>query len=198
MSTVDSQWFANRIADLELSQRAIAKLMGLPPSVVNRLVKGSRRWQLEDVRAMAEILGVSATEIASRAGVDLPGESGAGVPVVGLAGADCSVGPLKAGIPRRAERPPQLPDGAKAIRMTKPGSPVDGWIFYFVPNTKLDPEAVGRLAVMELANNGGLKVGVLARGYNVRRWTVRALTDPQAELADVEISWASPVLWIKS
>ena len=91
-----------------------------------------------------------------------------------------------------------MPENTQAIRIAAPGMPVDGWVAYFVPATKVEPEAVGRLAVVTLANKGGRHVRVLQRGYAAGKGNLRSLVDASAELADVDIESAAPVVWVKA
>lgn len=102
--SVDEAWFNDQLESRELSQWALARLVGLKPSTVNRMFKGTRRWQLDDVR----------------------------------------------------------------------------------------------LAVVQLANKGGRHVRVLQRGYAAGKWNLRSLVDASAELADVDIESAAPVVWVKA
>lgn len=196
--SVDEKWFNDQLASRELSQRSVAKLMGYKPSTVNRLFKGSRRWQLEDVRLLSEILGIPGAEISARAGVELPQDAAANVAITGVADAQGVVGGLKAGMGRRSDRPPLAPDNAQAIRVSAPGLPNDGWVAYFVPSAKVEPEAVGRLAVVQLANKGGRYLRVLHRGYSAGKWNIRSLVDPSVELSDVDVESAAPVIWLKA
>lgn len=196
--SVDEKWFNDQLTARDLSQRGLAKLMGLKPSTVNRMFRGTRRWQLDDVRLVAEILGAPAAEISARAGVEMPAESTAAIAITGVADAKGTIGGLKAGMGRRAERPPMLPDTAHAIRWVAPGLPVDGWVAYFIPAAKVEPEAVGRLSIVQLANKGGRHLAVLLRGYAAGKWNLRSLADASAELADVDIESAAPVVWIKA
>lgn len=65
---IDTRWFQSRLADKRLSQRQLAKLMGLDPSAVSLMLRGKRKLSAAEAREIARLLGVEASEVLMRAG----------------------------------------------------------------------------------------------------------------------------------
>lgn len=147
-------------------------------------------------------LGVPFEELVIRSGVNTSRDPSRATVIVGVVGADGVVRPAKGGaISRRVERPAGSPDDVTALRVEAPGAPVDGWVAFYVPNSgRVDPEAVGRWSVVQMANKGARYLRVLRRGYERGKWALRPLQsegDGQ-DLVDVDIEWAAPVQWIRA
>jgi hypothetical protein len=76
----DADWFDARLSDRGLSRAVLAAAAGLPPGDLALIFKDQKELSSAEVAVFAELLGVDAAEIASRAGVStpVPGEAGAG------------------------------------------------------------------------------------------------------------------------
>jgi hypothetical protein len=131
-------------------------------------------------------------EISRRFGVPFVHNDEARVRLAGIVGPDGHVRAASADDPRYVDRPPGLPQDGAALRVEAPGSPLDSWCIYFTPSTRIEPDAIGRLAV----TGPRRRLGVLTRGiergtlsmYDVAgKWTAR----------DVQVEWAAPVVWVK-
>src|SRR5689334_12141934 len=147
--SVDVKWFKDRMADQKISQAKIAQALGMQRSGITKLFRKEKpqRFTLEIVNGFAAMLGVPAEEVMTAAGFRPPRETRAMVPVVGAVGIDGKVKPAKG----EAERPDKGADSLAAVRVEAPGDELDGWLAYYVPGSRLDPEAVGRLSVVGLA-----------------------------------------------
>jgi transcriptional regulator with XRE-family HTH domain len=64
---VDKDWFKAQLAKAGLSMRAAARMLGIDASALSRTLNGERRFKLEEVRSLAEILAVPADEIMAHA-----------------------------------------------------------------------------------------------------------------------------------
>lgn len=68
----DAKWFDARLAERGLSRTVMAAAAGMSPGDLALAFKDQREISAGEVAAFAELLGVSAAEIASRAGVSTP------------------------------------------------------------------------------------------------------------------------------
>lgn len=65
---IDTRWFKDRLADRRLSQRQLAKRMGLDPAAVSLMLRGMRKLSAAEAADLARQLGVSTDEVLARAG----------------------------------------------------------------------------------------------------------------------------------
>jgi len=81
---VDSKWFVGRLMDKNISQRRMAKHLGLDPAAVSLMLRGKRKATAQEVAEIARLLGVGADEVLSRLGTGVvvaKKGSGGGEPV---------------------------------------------------------------------------------------------------------------------
>lgn len=201
---IDTRWFKDRLADRDLTQRKVAATLDLDPAAVSLLLKGVRRMQIDEAARMAELLGVTLDEVMAHAGIEPPLEARGTVPIVGWVADDGEVHPGRIAAPRRAPLPPLMHADTVALRLQMtPGefSMMDGWLMYYAPEDRVVPEAVGRMAVVQLAAKGPRYVRILNRGYAAGKWTLTSPFRPWEErfrIEDVKIDWACPVAWIRA
>lgn len=63
---IDSEWFYRQLGQEGRSLREMAKVLGLDPSAVSRMLRGERKMSAEEQDRIAEYLGLSLNEVASR------------------------------------------------------------------------------------------------------------------------------------
>ncbi len=201
---IDTAWFRQRMAERQTSQRQIAFAIGIDPAAVSLMLRGIRKMQLSEASAIAELLGVTAMEVMERAGYDAPRDISATVRVVGTANDLGLVHFGRVDAPRVLPRPPEMPIDTVAVRLTlsrgavAPG--MDGWHLFYVPATKIEPEAVGRLSVVKVAG-GSAYTRVLTKGSKSGLWTLTgnaAKDEAKYRMDDVRVEWASPVVWVRT
>lgn len=190
-----------------MNQRDIADTLDLDPSAISLMLKGERRMQMDEAARLAELLGVPLDEVLDHAGVLPPSVGKVSVPIVGWVSDDGEVHPGRVEAPRRAPRPAGIPEDAVAVRLQMtPGefSMMDGWIMYYVPGDRVQPEAVGRMSVVQIAagQGKGLRyVRLVHRGYAAGKWTLTSPFRPWEDrfrIEDVRLEWACPVVWIRT
>ncbi|MDQ8050701.1 helix-turn-helix transcriptional regulator [Luteibacter sp.] len=200
MRETDTTWFTEALASKKLSQRGLAKLLGVDPSSVNRLVHGQRAMRLDEAEKLAPLLGVPTVEVIKRAGVKLA-EPPVGTTTTHLVGHIDGAG--EAHIDWRSriaivETLPDLPRTAVAVQyrtaMTSLDA-IDGWTVYVEPpvNGRVD-QALGRLALVTL-ESGITIVGFLRRGYTPGTYNVTNFVPPLLE--NVTVRWATAVLLLR-
>ena len=73
MAIVDTQWFRDRLAARKLSQRGLARAMGVDASAVSLMLRGLRRMTVEEAGQVAVLLQVTTQEVMQAAGVPVQG-----------------------------------------------------------------------------------------------------------------------------
>jgi len=194
--SINTQWFRDKLADKQLSQRGLARLMDLDSSAVSLMLRGKREIKLAEAAAMARLLGATAEEVLVNAGANVPKASDR-VPVLGTMAGDGHIiwqpAPVLGTVPRPA---PELPEGTRAVQCRSAGSDLDymeKWVFYIPePRNTVEPESLERLSVVK-PKGGAARIAQVRRGYQPHRWN---LSGPAGSATDVELEYAVPILLI--
>lgn len=67
---INTRWFQNGLADVKVSQRRLAKMMGLDPSAVTLMLQGRRAMSAAEAAMIAKVLGVPVADVLRQAGID--------------------------------------------------------------------------------------------------------------------------------
>ena len=191
---MNTDWFKQRLADRKLSQRQLAKQMGLDPGAVSLLLKGQRRMTNEEAHFIASTVGVTVTEVLRQAGIEVLDDVRA-VPIRASMNDKGVITLFPDKTHERVHGPADCPNGTHAIQVRAPSSVQDGWLLFVSP-AQLEPaELLDRICLVTI-KGGQQCIAVVRRGY--RHGTFNLITWPDREQRmDVEIAWASHVLWIK-
>lgn len=186
---INKKWFVDRMADRQISQNQLAKFLNLHGAALSRTFSGDRRMQTQEAIAIANLLGVTLDEVLTHAGVrtELPGGTKAQVR-----------GSVKNGVvhPSRSARPVKAPEpGFEALTV-----PETRWTLFYKPASAISPDAIGRLAVVELLDQtykGSSKVvvGTVHATDRSGRYDVELFQSGEL-LTSERIASASPVFWI--
>jgi len=199
---IDDQFFRDALRATDKSQREMARFMGLDPAAITLMLQGRRAMQLSEAQQISEFLGIPVEDVLRHAGLQLSGESSgnaakpAGVPLIGTIGADGDIKLDNKGGSRIVDAPAKLPADAAALRASEDAFPpvvMRGALLYFKPSNVVEPSAIGRLAVVRLGNRS-IRLRHVAPGFDFDRFT---LTDQQGVQENVQLTAATPVLWIK-
>jgi transcriptional regulator with XRE-family HTH domain len=195
--TIDTQWFVDRLAQRGMSQRGLAKLMGVDSSAVSLMFRGKRKMTLEEAAQLAVLLDTTPQEILERSGVRVPASDSL-VKVIGYMQGDATVVLSGEGGHEMVEAPPNLPAKAVAIQARTAGTEravLDGWM-YFVAEDQMNPQAaIGNGALVAIKGNG-LRIAHVAKGY--RKGTYNLIDLRGQVTPNLELAWVSPVFWIKT
>lgn len=196
---INAKWFRERLADKGMSQRQLAKHLGIDPSSLTYMLKGERAMKMTEAPQIAAILGVPVQEVLTNAGVELDAPSRR-VPIVGYVD-----GKGMAHVPDWASRteaiptPVSLPEDAVALRLQTVASELDmfdGWtVFTTPPKSGVPADCIGRLCIVQL-KNGDCMLRFLRRGYKPGTYNLVHIGAPT--LSSVSVAWATPILWIKT
>lgn len=191
---MNTEWFKQRLADRKLSQRQLAKLMGLDPAAVSLTLRGQRRMTNEEAHFIASTIGVSVTEVLRQAGIEVLDDVRA-VPISASVDGDGLVTLFPDKTHDRVHGPADCPAGTYAVQCRAPTAIQDGWMLFVSPAQQQPAELLDRICLVTLAQ-GKQVTAVLRRGY--RTGTFNLIVWPSREVSqDQTIAWASHILWIK-
>ncbi|SFJ68723.1 helix-turn-helix domain-containing protein [Methylobacterium brachiatum] len=191
-TTIDTGWFQGLIKDKGFSQRGLAKLIDIDHAALSLMLNGKRKMSVGEAGTLAQFLGVPVGEVLARAGVTVQaGERS--IPVRGVVAAGGTLN--QSDSTKNVAAPQDMREGATAIRVNSPGAPHHGWVLFYYPARDVQPDAVGRLSVVSLAD-GRIMTGFLARGFDEGTYTVTPLSGAAVE--DVRLVSAAPVRWIRT
>lgn len=193
---IDTHWFVSQLGAKRMSQRQLARFMGIDPASVHRLLQGKRPMRFDEATQLASLLGVTVDDVLRHAG--LPVGAGETVPVVGYVngGGEAHIdwGHAENHVPA----PVGMPPNSVAVVLQTAGTPLDpmdGWIMYLRPPVDGVPaDAVGRMCLVRMAGNGTVLLRHLRRGYRPKRYTLVGINTPG--VTDAALDWATPVEFI--
>jgi transcriptional regulator with XRE-family HTH domain len=210
-ANVNTQWFQNKIETKGLSQRVVAKALKVDPSAITQIFYGRRKLSIAEAAELARVLQEPLEDVLHNAGIKTASIAMARNTLI-VAGAVDSASRVTFGASavkgqRSVPYPSFLGRGAAALRFqTGAGGVMDGALVYFhETNGKVDPEAWGRLSVVELqgkrgkGSNGGKGewyVGVLSRGYQAGTVNLTTIAGAPVVEGGTLVS-AAAVVWIK-
>lgn len=206
-ASVDADWFKQQLELKRLSQRKLAKALGLDPSAITLTFKGQRRMQFDEAVQIARFIGQPLDQVLRAAGLPLDQDRTRRVPLAGIIGANNEIAARD--MQRAIEAPPTIPDGTVALRVENPDSFLNGaFVFARLPEA-VDPGAIGRTAIVQV-RNGPMMLARVSPGSEPGRYDLavghgpagasadgETMTRTAPPLHDVALTGASPVLWIK-
>lgn len=71
--SIDTKWFRDKLQARQLSQRRLARQIGIDPAGVSLLLRGQRRMQLAEAAAIARELGCTLNDVLEHAGIEAGG-----------------------------------------------------------------------------------------------------------------------------
>ena len=193
--SVDKAWFQTKLDERDLSMRALAKIMGVDPSTVSLMIRGLRGLNMDNAQKMATIFNVTVAEVYKRAGLPIEDEART-IPVAMYVDRKARWHEIPVEARDNISAPYDTPSSAYAVQV-RTGEQHDGWLM-IVDGGKLPPEKCLGALCSYCDANGNISHGILRRGYRSDRYNVsRNLIAVETDVTDVDIIWASPVLWIK-
>jgi len=194
---VDTKWFRDRLADQRLSQRGLARQLGLDPAAVSLTLRGKREMKIAEAAAIARLLGVPADEVMEHAGVRIASKNTL-IPIGGTMDGTAEVHVDLKTLDAVPHPGGDLPEKAIGVLCKTEGSDLthmDGWLLFAkagFDEPGIMPEAVGRLSFCRV-KSGGIYVARIVRGMQRGRWTLHT---PTGVMKDAEVEWAKPILLV--
>lgn len=191
---IDKSWFLDRISEAGLSQRRLAIMLGIAPSLMSKRLSGHIVIPMAEAADMAKILNQPFEEVARRAGITVKQGRQTLAKVVGQATGLGLISPPVRTTPKGVDVPAPGMGVLSAIVMRGPAA-LEHWAMLYAPAKKIEAEAAGRLSVVVSA--GQTYLGVLTRGGDRGLWNLSDLSG-KALVSDLVLESAAPVMWIKA
>lgn len=193
---IDTTWFVNRLSERELSQRALAKLMGLDPAAVSLMFRGKRKMSMEEAAQLAALFDVTPTEMFERAGIQ--SKNPKRVKLLGFINGQSEVVAYGSGAHSYVDPPGDVPPETVAYQCKTAGTELDrldGQI-YFVDLTKGNPAQYLNAYCACAIKGGPTVIAQVRKGYARGTYNLVLMGSPRT-IENAEIVWASPVTWTK-
>lgn len=201
--TPNTKWLLSLLESKGLNQRSLSKVIGLNPAVLHKTLAGNRRIQMTEVAKMSEVLNVPLDELLNAFGIELhsPSESQF-VEVIGFLDGTLTFKHSAEGLLGSKTVPCPFPDrDIKVVRVQSSGSEsdgLDGALVYFRESKAkgVDPDAVGRIALVTSVGNGAMRLRVIKRGYASGKYNLHSLAGRLIE-ENINVENVNPVIWLK-
>jgi hypothetical protein len=195
---INKRWVVTKLGEREMSLRNFEEKMGWSHGKGSRVLQGEYGLRPHETAKMAELLRTPHDELLQAIGVDVPMGGDDKVTVHGWADQHGDVFMTRPDGPRRVPAPPGMAgEDGRALRVRSPGRPADGWLAYYRAVATPEVDSLGRLCLVELAT-GAWRLATLHRGYSPGTWNLSAFIFGGADLENVGITAAHPILWLKA
>lgn len=191
---MQTDWFKQKLAERKLSQRQLAKLMGLDAAAVSLMLRDQRKMTNEEAHFIASTIGVPVTEVLRRAGIEVLDDVRS-VPISASMDDHGEITIFPDKTHDKVHGPADCPVGTYAVQVRAPTVVQDGWLIFVSPTQQEANALLDRLSLVTFAK-GVQTMGVLKRGYRSGTFNVVRLIARDV-LQDKTVAWASPVLWVK-
>lgn len=194
-----NKWLDDRLTELRKTKVDLGKALGQHHARIHEIIKGKRQVKAKEVPALAAFLEWPEAFVWEK--INRHRAQSAQLPIKGYIGAGAEIIPIDdhatgAGIDY-ADVPPLTGVTAAKVRGDSQ-LPVyrDGDVILY-PNERMPPNRlIGVECAVQLAEpDGRLLIKTIKRGGAPRTFTLASHN--ASDIEDVEIEWASPVLWVK-
>lgn len=192
---IDRNWFQLRMDERELSIRKLASMIGKDPTSTSFMLRGIRRITGEEAVQLGDIFNVSAEEILRRAGAPIADRVRT-LPVSAYIDSSDKFHEIPVEAQDQFSAPHDCPSNSYVIQMRN-GSLYDGWMIV-VNGLKREPDdCLGKFALL-CASDGKRYIGFMRRGYKAGTFNFTQVPfDHGKAYENIDILWASEVLWVK-
>lgn len=196
MRKINQDWFKERLVELKLSQRQLAKRMKIDPASMSNMLAGKRSMTMDEARKIAAHFLLPVTEVMRQAGIDVHDDVRK-VPIAGYVSSGGLVTLLPTGTHDEVVAPADVPAGGYAVQVRIVNNVRDGWL-YFVSGQHVEPsEAMDKLCLVAL-KDGTLLHAMIKRGYKKGAFNLLLTGEESGKVMEnKELAWASRTLWIQ-
>lgn len=193
---INQEWFQDRLRQLKISQRQLAKRINIDPASVSYMLSGKRRMTMDEAKKIADIFLLPVTEVMRQAGIDVVDDVRK-VPIVGYVGPECAVTLLPHGTHDLVVAPADVPNGSFVIQMRDVSNPKDGWLHFVSGVQQQACQCLDKFCVVALSDGQLLYAGI-KRGYKQNLYNlILSCGSTQKVFENREIAWAARIVWIQ-
>lgn len=195
VANVNTEWFDAKIREAGLSRTDLDTFFGAFRGATGRVVTGGRKATPADVCTLARKLRTSVNVVLQKLGEDPPSMK---CPVIGLLRMNGRVSILPPNAEESVDAPTDYASRLVALRVEADQTELavyDGSVLFYEPATVVRADAVGRLSVIEVADDVSAIVGILDRG-SIGRARVTIFGTREKYETPLIVS-ASPVKWMR-
>lgn len=194
MGEINTEWFQDRLKAIKLSQRQLAKKIGIDAAAVSYTLNGKRKMTMDEAKKIADVLLVPVTEVMRQAGIEVTDDVRR-VPIAGYVAPGCLVNLLPKGTHDMVNAPADVPAGSFALQTRWVNAPSDGWLSFISGVQEQPAECLDRMVVCAL-KDGRMLRGILRRGYKSGLYNI-VLIPESSVLENQEVVWCARVMWIQ-
>lgn len=190
---INVKWFRDRLAECGMSQRQLARKLGIDQSAISLTFSGRRRMQFKEAAEIAHLIGLPVSDVLKNAGVPLD-QGQQTIPIAAIYDTHGEVH-CQGYDGDRVVPPMPMPAGSTAVQCRTAGSPLehmDGGMLFNGPPVQADKMPLDTFGAVKL-KKGICVLGTARRGYKKGRYNV---TGPAGVLTDVEVELFVPTLTI--
>lgn len=193
---IDTQWFVDRLADRDLSQRGLAKLMNLDPAAVSLMFRGRRKMTMAEAAQLATILDVAPADMFERAGIATKHPKQ--VKLVGTVNGKGELISFGKGAHSYVDPPGDVPPETVAFQCKTAGTELDRMdgMIYFVDHVKSNPSHFLNVFCACALKAGPTVISQVRKGYLRGTYNLIRLGTNQT-IENAQVAWASPITWAK-
>lgn len=200
------RWFRSVLEQKGLNQSEVAKASEILATALSKALAGKRRFTIKEAAALSRVLDLPYTDVLHGLGIALDApESPRSCEVSGWIDGSAQLRLRRPGDGQglRGHKTAPCPFGDRDIRVARVQSigtehdGLDGALVYFRESKArgVDPNAIGRLALVEL-QGGDCVLRVVRRGYAAGRYNLTTLSGRIIE-ESVSVEAVHPVVWLK-
>ena len=188
---MDTAWFKGRMIDIGISQRQLARAIGIDPSGVSLMLRGKRGMDVSEAGVVAKALGVPVEEVLRHAGVRGASVGLGAVPIIGWVNDQWDVIDEPGGV---VEGCAGMGEGCVALRV-QTREMFDGWTIGFKECAGVSLECVGRLCIVEVEDRPGRMLRAVRRGFSAGEYVLGGWWLERS--GSVRLVRAAPVIWMR-
>lgn len=165
--SVDRAWFVDQLRRRKLSQGELARMLHKDASTITHVLSGAHRVKLDDAVAIATLLKVDISTVLRKLGYDVEGRSFTIRGAVRESGQITSIS-ARSGSTTRIDIPPAATSALICEARSGALAAYDGAMFLYAeadgPGSHFPPDSLGRLCIVEAAEQVVPLLGVLTKG----------------------------------
>lgn len=195
MKKINRGFFIDRLTDLGMTQRGLAKALDIDSGALSNMLHGRRKMMPNEAVKIAEVLKLQLDDVLAAAGVVMSVPKGLRVH---LCVDENSAVKMYPGSDIGFEVPnPGVPTDSLIAQVRNRQSPLDGWLMFFTGTPSSPDINVNHVCLVETAD-GHQVIATVVKGYRANTYNlISFIGNDQPIMEDATIARAHPLLLIK-